>query len=493
MKETSNQHDPNQVLLSEQFAAPDLYKNDPYYGNNPIDFSTTSDAEIDRLFSLAQSGKRDYPGGRSLMSLDSIPLCNDQSSLDSTPFVQRAVFHMDKIIVYPEFLPDRSFPTPQRGKIENLTRGQFNGYIGRSACIKIRKRLEAWIKSVHMHPDRHSVRNRPKHTHIVFFTLTLPVQQRHSDQEIRRSCLMPFFQQLKRGHGVDCYFASSEVQRNGNVHFHVLVDRYIDKTLLQDQWNSSLDNLGYLAEYIEKTGEIRPPTTQIMECPDDMSIVKYVMKYVSKQPEVRLSCYPPDMDRPGISRKRNDWKYCKERTGEGGRIVKRSERSPEKVVQSSYWKRDELKGGLSEVHELGLQVLSDQVERIGERWFECYEIRPVEGRCWSMSKKLQSIEVPKFDVSYRIRDLISVLRWDPTVRITQGDYHEVYHCNVFDKLMRLDPVLLSDYRTHFVKTYRQLYERSEIEICEVPPVPDIVEPGIKVDPPPDWEQLKLAV
>ena len=148
---------------------------------------------------------------------------------------------------------------------------------------------------------------------------------------------------------------------------------------------------------------------------------------------------------------------------------------------------------MSEVHELGLQVLSDQVERIGERLFECYEIRPVEGRCWSMSKKLQSIEVPKFDVSYRIRDLISVLRWDPTVRITQGDYHEVYHCNVFDKLMRLDPVLLSDYRTHFVKTYRQLYERSEIETCEIPPVPDIVEPDIEIDPPPDWEQLKLAV
>jgi len=43
---------------------------------------------------------------------------------------------------------------------------------------------------------------------VVFLTLTLPADQIHSDNEIKRSALMPFFQQLKRVSGVEEYFWS---------------------------------------------------------------------------------------------------------------------------------------------------------------------------------------------------------------------------------------------------------------------------------------------
>jgi len=128
---------------------------------------------------------------------------------------------------------------------------------------------------------------------LFFITLTLPSDQCDSDNEIKRSVLMPFIQQLKRVSGVDQYFWSCEPQENGNLHFHCLIDRYVRKELLTDLWNVACNHLGYLDRYIERTGSTSPPSTQIMDCPPDMSLVKYVLKYVSKQPHIQY-LFPAD-------------------------------------------------------------------------------------------------------------------------------------------------------------------------------------------------------
>jgi hypothetical protein len=493
MKETLIHNDPNQVSLSESFAAPDLYKTDPYHGQKEIDWANTPDHVIEKLFEKARSGQRATFQGGSLMGLDSVPFCNDQSDPDSTPYVQRAIFYADKIIVYPEYLTDSTRPNPNPGKIENLTRGRFNGYISRSSGITIRKRLEAWIKSVYVNRDLQSGRSRPKHSHIGFLTLTLPDKQIHSDNEIKRKCLMPFLQQLKRVYGVEIYFWSAEPQESGNIHFHLLVDRWLDKDKVNDHWNIACDHLGYLGRYSARTGDFRPPSTNIRSCPPDMSLVKYVMKYVSKQPEIRLSCYPAGYKRNISSAVRSEWKYCKEQVGEGGVVVRRSVDNSRKVVSCSYWAKEEIKGGLSEAIAKGYEVLGDQIEVTGGRVLRCFERRPIEGRSWNMSKKLKSVEVHSQYCSKRVYDLLSVLRWDPSVRITQGDYHEVYHCNVFDKLMRLDPVLLSDYRSHYVSVYRQLYEASQAQQSETPTLDQDIDLPVKEPPKYHWKQLRIAI
>ena len=491
MKRTIHYHDRNQGSLAEEFAAPDLYKADPFYGPKPLDWGNTSDEVIDQLLKRANAGNRAVVNGCSLMGLDSVPLCNDQPSPDCHYYVQKAVFYADKIVVYPEFLPHHESQIPQRGKIENLTRGQFNGYISRSASIKIRKRLEAWIKAVYVNAEFQNGPTKPKHAHIGFLTLTLPSDQVHSDNEIGRRCLTPFIQQLKRIYGVESYFWCAQPQENGNIHFHLLIDRWVDKDGVNDYWNVATDHLGYLSRSIASGGSHRPPSTNIKSCPKDMSLVKYVMKYVSRQPEIRLSCYPADHVRADSGTVRSEWKYCKSRTGEGGEIVSRSEAKPRKVVSASYWAKSELTGGMSEAIEKGYQVLSDQIEVIGTKVYRNYEHRPIQGRCWGMSDSIRNISVPTSYVSYRVRDLISILNWDPTVRITSGDYHEVYHCNVYDKLLRLDPVLLADYRRHYVQLYQSIYYPTPPDPLTLPPQPP-PEPDICFsDNPFTYSQLTL--
>jgi len=148
--------------------------------------------------------------------------------------------------------------------LQNLTRGDFRGFISKGSAKTIRtKTRNHGIKGIYTNRKQLFWTNSSLNIPMLFFiTLTLPSDQCDSDNEIKRSVLMPFIQQLKRVSGVDQYFWSCEPQENGNLHFHCLIDRYVRKELLTDLWNVACNHLGYLDRYIERTGSTSPPSTQ---------------------------------------------------------------------------------------------------------------------------------------------------------------------------------------------------------------------------------------
>lgn len=372
-----------------------------------------------------------------LMGLDTVPFCNDQFEPDSTPYIQRAKFYADKIIVYPEALEKRQSSAAQLATHANLTRGDYNGYISKSSCSKIRQNLEGWVKSVTVNRSKAPKWSNPKHSHITFPTLTLPSDQVHDDRDIKRKVLMPFIQKLKREHGIQEYFWKAEKQGNGNIHFHLFVDRYIDKDQLNLKWNVTTNALGYLDRYVARTGDHNPPSTKINVCPDQMSLVKYLMKYVTKSP---TKCYP-------FSQIRTRMEY------------------PE---------------GLYE-----FKMEADGVDQV-VKW------QKVEGRCWGMSDGIRKAKVYSPEVSYRVRDLISLFEWEPSVRFVKLQYCEIYYCNVADILARFDKVLHFGYQGFYLRQYRQLYQGDPWDVLQLLP---LVEPLPRSQPPPSCPravQLRFA-
>jgi hypothetical protein len=267
---------------------------------------------------------------------------------------------------------------------------------------------------------------------------------------------MPFFQQLKRLHGIQEYFWSAEPMRNGNLHFHILTDRYIDGKALDQLWNNASDNLGYLGRYMAKHGNVNPPSTQIRQCPPNMSLVKYVLKYVSKQPEIR----------------------CSLRMDQGKR-----------VQRVSLWQSEEIKGGVIGARQMGLDLSSDDITIKNGKVYQWYERRKIEGRSWGMSKGLLTLDVYGSEVSYRVQDIKEILKWDSSVKWIKRDHAEIFYCNTVDVLMRNDPVVLQDYRRYYIKIYDRIYRGGQAELKQVPKV-------IRLDQPPDirpvfYEQKRL--
>jgi len=86
---------------------------------------------------------------------------------------------------------------------------------------------------------------------IAFITLTLPSRQQHTDNQIKSLCLNSFIIELTRIYHVKNYIWRSELQQNGNIHFHILIDKFVPWSELRDRWNRIINKLGYVDRYRE--------------------------------------------------------------------------------------------------------------------------------------------------------------------------------------------------------------------------------------------------
>lgn len=85
-----------------------------------------------------------------------------------------------------------------------------------------------------------------------FVTLTLPSAQAHTDTEIKSQCLNQFLVEIRKHYKVNNYVWKAELQKNENIHFHLILDNYIDFQALRRRWNRILNKLNYVDVYQQK-------------------------------------------------------------------------------------------------------------------------------------------------------------------------------------------------------------------------------------------------
>lgn len=84
---------------------------------------------------------------------------------------------------------------------------------------------------------------------ICFLTLTLPSAQVHPTADISKMCLEPLLEILRKRLNMANYVWRMEFQANGNVHYHLATDTYIDYFFVQKHWNAILEKLGYVSRF----------------------------------------------------------------------------------------------------------------------------------------------------------------------------------------------------------------------------------------------------
>lgn len=87
---------------------------------------------------------------------------------------------------------------------------------------------------------------------VLFLTLTIPSPQVHNTGMIITNVLDPFLQICRQRLKMTNYVWRLEFQANGNAHFHILSDTYIDYYFAKKHWNKCLNQLGYIDAYQSK-------------------------------------------------------------------------------------------------------------------------------------------------------------------------------------------------------------------------------------------------
>jgi len=86
---------------------------------------------------------------------------------------------------------------------------------------------------------------------LALLTLTLPSLQMHDDNYIKKYLLNEFLTRLRKDYGMQNYIWKAEKQQNGNIHFHIVVDKYMYFKDVNRIWNLICDNHGYIEKYRE--------------------------------------------------------------------------------------------------------------------------------------------------------------------------------------------------------------------------------------------------
>jgi hypothetical protein len=135
--------------------------------------------------------------------------------------------------------------------------------------IQARKRLKLAIEYflIINQPNNGKSGNTGRHydNKITFITLTLPSKQIHSDNEIKSKCLNQFLIEMAKYHKVTNYIWRAEYQKNGNIHFHILANRYIYWNDIRNRWNRIVNKLGYVDRYRIELNEYHKNGFQVRE------------------------------------------------------------------------------------------------------------------------------------------------------------------------------------------------------------------------------------
>jgi hypothetical protein len=218
-------------------------------------------------------------------------------------------------VVYMEFTNKKIYCPDNNMGWSNLEKKYTSNKITNKNRKRMKQILENWCMCLDIANIVYS-RNLITHSKaLCFVTLTLPATQVHDDRDIKRQCLTEMIKVMIKQFKVINYVWVAEKQKNGNIHFHLIIDKSISHTELRKHWNRLLNNMGYIDRYrfnqkeFHKEGfKVRtnllknwdipqqkkayfdginsnwsnPNTTDVKKLDNVKNLYSYMMKYLSK-------------------------------------------------------------------------------------------------------------------------------------------------------------------------------------------------------------------
>lgn len=140
-----------------------------------------------------------------------------------------------------------------REKIHNNRSTGYIGTRGRMLVKKFSKRLGESILWYRTNRPQDAIR---RGINCIFITLTLPAAQVHEDGYLNRHALNRFITVMRRKGHINHYVWRAEVQKNGNMHWHIISDKEVDYQIVREEWNAIMSDLGYIQLYADKMSKL---------------------------------------------------------------------------------------------------------------------------------------------------------------------------------------------------------------------------------------------
>lgn len=173
--------------------------------------------------------------------------------------------HPSSLILYSNYYSDNG-ESYSRGNTQLHKKKQINS--NQLSQSSIKKLTKALTYMAHVVPDKKAYNSKFNSTfkfRLSFITLTLSYRQQHDDTTIKSELLHPFIDWLQKVWKVKFYVWKAERQKNMNIHFHLVIDKYVPYGAIREQWNKYQSKLGYISNYWNESSPIKKVPANIRD------------------------------------------------------------------------------------------------------------------------------------------------------------------------------------------------------------------------------------
>jgi hypothetical protein len=331
----------------------------------------------------------------------------------------------------------------------------------KSAKKRVKKYLDLWFNSILAVTGASKNPRRSYARFLTFITLTLPSIQSHDDQFVKRYILQPFLANLVRLYNVGEYLWKAELQNNGNIHFHVLIDQYIHWAELRTRWNYALQPYGYISNYTEK---------RLLEAPIEIDFLTKLPRHdtINRIHPYINSLSSALMSRPEIP---DSQKACIERFSGYLRKIKENF-SVQDVI--SRIQADHASGfcnpNSTDIHaphkirnlcayvtKYVCKKESKRIIRPAVCGSQNSDIATIQGRVWGCSDGLRNLKNFITTECDRTKQFLSYCRKENLLRHFDGEFFSFDSFNLYSLLSKYCKSLFIELKDHFRAMYYKLY------------------------------------
>lgn len=171
-------------------------------------------------------------------------------------------FSFNKVSVYTEY--PHSFGNSKRVEIgyydvsenEHLAENdkKSNAHLGNlseQAHTRLLTCVKKFVWVTHVCNEEKRKRKEKRQKTLKFVTLTLASDQIHQDSQIKEELLNQFLTELRQDFNLENYLWKAEKQKNGSIHFHLIIDIFIPWQVIRNKWNRIQEKLGYVRRFRE--------------------------------------------------------------------------------------------------------------------------------------------------------------------------------------------------------------------------------------------------
>lgn len=136
-----------------------------------------------------------------------------------------------------------------RAPKKNLKKSFHNFRISDNSSRNLRSKVDYLFLFANKRSVRTYRNKKIKDFKCTFLTLTLPATQKTPTSVLQKEVFEPFLQSLRQRLGMQNYVWRLEFQKNGNAHYHIITDTYVDYYFARRRWNECLEYHGYITDY----------------------------------------------------------------------------------------------------------------------------------------------------------------------------------------------------------------------------------------------------